>query len=197
MKLVQLLLTDDQADLSAAALRDAEIALKQIRSETTNEATHEEIDADIAQLGRLQLLFQDASENPLKYKPSPKLATIRSIVKAAKVPVPVSRRKRRASRAQRRKAERHEYRRNQAYIENYNRAVELHAKDEAEHQAALDEIEKRIEGQPTFTVTDGFGNPVMAGVPAEFIVDANGENLRARREFAKLILPGDPADGFA
>lgn len=197
MRLVQLVLTGKQAEIVSAALTDTHYALTEAQRdlggvEITSEdvVVNEQMAADIAAVGRLQLLFQDAFENPLKYKPSPKLATIRSIVKARKVPVPQSRRKRRADRHQRRKAERMLFRRNQEYIANVNRAQEQYAKDEAEYQTSLDEIQKRIEGQPTFTIQNGFGDTIMAGVPAEFVVDEQDVSLQ-ERHFTKptLVLP--------
>lgn len=184
MRYVQPLLTDEQAELTAAALRDAEQALRELQSEDDGvEVTSEQVSQreamqeDIAQLGRLSMLFQDASENPAKYPPAPKMAaSIRKFRKRVQGQAqPQSLRKKRASRHQRRRAERHFFRRNRELIEGVNRARELYEQEAEEHAKAVAEIEERVKDQPRFTITDGFGNTIMAGVPAEFIRTEDGE----------------------
>lgn len=187
MRPVQILLTDEQAELAAAALRDAEAQLVELQSEddgfeTTSEQ-REVLQEDIARLGRLSLLFQDASENPAKYPPSPKMAaSIKRFRKTVQGEAqPQSLRKKRSGRHQRRRATRHFFRRNRDLIEGVNRAREMYEKEAEEHAQAVAEIEERVKDQPKFTVTDGFGNTIMAGVPAEFILDAEGLPLEAAK----------------
>lgn len=196
MKFIQLLLTDEQTELTAAALRDAEEALKDERADrggvevTSEDATeNERLSADIAAVGRLMLLFQDASENPAKYPPTGKMAaTVRSIARRAKgTPQPASRRRRRADRHQRRRALRNAFRRNRAFTEGYNRAYAIQEQEEQEYQAALAEIQERVKDQPKYAITDGFGNTIMAGVPAEFVLDAEGLPLDSPK--GKIVLP--------
>lgn len=181
MRFVQLLLTDEQAELTAAALRDAEKALKELAEEDVPEEHRSYVGENIAQIGRLSMLFQDMSENPAKYTPTGEMArTVRSIVKRAKGrPQIPSLRKKRADRHQRRRMERRYFRRNREYIEQYNRAVEITEAERAEAEANAAELAKRIEGQPTYTVTDGYGNVLMSGIPAEFVLDADGKSLAA------------------
>lgn len=199
LKLVQVLLTDEQAELVAAALRDAGYALTtEADRPRADDVPHEEwqeaveiMQADIAAVGRLELLFQDASENPLKYKPDPKNAIVRSIVKAAKGPAQMpSRRKSRADRHQRRKAERAFFRRNRKMIEGYNAAMATQREEEAEYAAMLAEVEERVKDQPRFTITDGFGHTIMAGVPAEFVLNEEGEAPLTLGTKPRLIVPG-------
>lgn len=199
MRSVQLLLTDGQAELVAAALRDAEEAL-QLEQETgvipgtTSEevSRRERLAEDIAAVGRLALLFQDASENPAKYPPAPKMAaSIRKFRKQVQGQAqPQSLRKRRASRHQRRRAERHFFRRNRDLIDGVNAAREAYEREAEEHARNIAEIEERVKDQSKFTVTDGFGNVVMAGVPAEFIITERDTSLQ--EEFfskPKLYVP--------
>lgn len=185
MKFVQLLVTDDQAELVAAALRDAEEQLKKVAAETDPQGLSREqydgVNADMNALGRLQLLFQDASENPTKYPPTGKMAaTVRGIARRAKgrSKTPSLSRKR-ASRHQRRRAERHFYRRNRKLIESYNKGLAEYEAAQAEYEASVAEVNERVKDQPTFSVTDGFGNVTLAGIPAEFIIDAEGKSLAA------------------
>lgn len=176
MRYVQLLLTDEQAELTAAALRDAEDVL---RAQVTNTEAAEDDPAreDVQALGRLSMLFQDASENPAKYPPAPKVAaSLKKFRKRVQGQAqPQSLRKKRAGRHQRRRAERHFFRRNRELIEGVNAAREAYEKEAAEHAQAVAEIEERVKDQPRFTITDGFGNVIMAEVPAEFIRTEDGE----------------------
>lgn len=188
MRYVQPLLTDEQAELIAAALRDAE---RQLTTERDNTfagrliddmpegavTALERMDEDIASVGRLALLFQDASENPAKYPPAPKMAaSLKRFRKRVAGPAPPqSLRKKRSGRHQRRRAERRLFRRNREYIEAVNQAREMYERDRLEHEQAVAEIEERIQGQPRFVITDGFGNVIMRDVPAEFIKAEDGE----------------------
>lgn len=183
VRYVQPLLTDEQAELVAAALRDAELAVMEelagvVPGDAEDDADRAEpLREDAAQLGRLALLFQDASENPAKYPPAPKMAaSIRKFRKQVQGQAqPQSLRKKRASRHQRRRAERHFFRRNRDLIDGVNAAREAYEREAEEHAKAVAEIEERVKDQPRFTVTDGFGNVIMAGVPAEFIKTEDGE----------------------
>jgi hypothetical protein len=171
LRFVQVLLTDEQADLVAAALVDAAKSL---------DPSGEEIGPageDAAAVGRLALLFRDASNNPLKYKPSPASDVVRSIVKAAKVPQPQSRSKRRAGRHQRRRALRHAFRRDREFIDGYNKAQALQEKEQAEYDAMVAEVTERTADQPKYTITDSFGNELLSGIPAEFVLDGSGTSL--------------------
>lgn len=193
MRFVQLILTDEQAELAAAALRDAEAQLKTMRTDADPE-TEKEADymsglgGDIAQVGRLSMLFQDASENPSKYPPTGKMAsTVRRITRRAKgyAETP-SRSRRRADRHQRRRAMRHFARRNREMVEGYNRAVEMYEAEQAEVEAARAEVEERIERQPKFTILSGDGQTIMSGIPAEFVIaEETGDSL-----LPKIIVPG-------
>lgn len=189
MRFVQLLLTDDQAELAAAALRDAELTLKEEVGKHKDETGDDfpEVAEDLAQLGRLSMLFQDASENPSKYPPTGKMAvTVRSIVRRSRGQAETpTRSKRRSGRHQRRRAERHIFRRNREFIENFNRGQEMYEADRLEAEAAAAEIAKKVEGMPTYAVTDGQGNVLMSGIPALFVLDEDGKSLAA----PKLITP--------
>lgn len=191
MKLVQVLLTAEQADLVAQSLSDSYEELG-AEIEKVEDEDGKAVTAGIQNvIGRLQLLFQDASENPLKYKPDPKNAIVRSIVKAAKGPAQMpSRRKSRADRHQRRKAERAFFRRNRKMIEGYNAAMATQREEEAEYAAMLAEVEERVKDQPRFTITDGFGHTIMAGVPAEFVLNEEGEAPLTLGTKPRLIVPG-------
>jgi transcription elongation GreA/GreB family factor len=193
---VQLLLTDEQAELAAAALLDAEEQLKEDVNDLP-ELTSEDVAfkesrlAEIQQVGRLFLLFQDASERPAKYPPTGKMASsVRTIVRRAKgASQPNTRRNRRKARQAERRAYRKFTRLHRREIaEQYNAAVEQMEKEQAEYEAAQRELEERIADQPTFTIRDGWGNDVMVGVPAEFILDAEGRPVLLEKK-SKLHLP--------
>lgn len=196
MRYVQPLLTDEQAELTAAALRDAEAQLRELQLDddgievTSEQVSHREaLQEDIAQLGRLALMFQDMSENPAKYPPAPKMAaSLKRFRKRVVGPAqPQSLRKKRSSRHQRRRAERRLFRRNREYIEAVNQAREMYERDRLEHEQAVAEIAERVEGQPKFTITDGFGNVIMRDVPAEFILDEGGASLHQQAQKIHVV----------
>jgi len=177
MQFVQLLLTDQQVELLAAAARDG-MNTPDIHSEDANE------------LWRLHLLLQDASEKPSKYPPMGKMAaSVRTLVRKNKGAAQPPRKNKRKQRQEGRRAwniQRRKQRR--IFAEEYNKAVEIMEAETAEHEANVAELIERTEKQAKFNVTDGFGQVVLEGVPAEFIVDSEGNSLLTEKK-AKLHLP--------
>jgi hypothetical protein len=191
VRFVQLVLTEEHAQLAAEALaREIETGEAQradmealgFSPQTEDEAAEE------AQLERVQLLLADAAAHPEKYPPTGKsAATVRTVVRRAKgaaQPKPLNKRKQRQEKRTRTHKERRKYRRQIA--ESYNRSVaiyEAEAKEAEEYQA---ELAARVESQPKFRVVGADGQPVISGIPAEFIVnEETEENL-----LPKIILPG-------
>lgn len=181
MRFVQLLLTDEQAELVAAACLDAE------RTVIADEGEESPAAEDAKQLGRLALLFQDAAERPAKYTPTGKLAaTVRSVhrrAKGAAQPKPLNKRKQRQERRIRTAKERREMRR--LFTQGYNEARERLEAERIEAESAQRELEERLEKQRKFKVVTADGDLIIAGVPAEFVVDEEtGESL-----LPKVIVP--------
>jgi hypothetical protein len=201
VRFVQLLLTAEQAELVAAALRDTEAAIREegTNEETTSEevANNERVGEAARAVGRLSLLFADAAENPSKYPPQGKLAsTVRDITRRAKgAAQPEGRKNKRKARQERRIAtakERRRYRREMA--EGFNKAREIMEQEAAEAAEFQAEIEARISDQPKYNVVDAYGNLIVAGVPAEFVKTEEGESAfpAAHRVGGPmdLLLPG-------
>lgn len=198
MRFVSVLLTDEQAELAAAALRDAESAL---REELTDEehtgeqaANNERVAEDARFAGRLSMLFQDAAENPTKYAPTGKMAaTVRGIVRRAKGPAQPPRKNKRKARQEARmrtSKERRKFRRQIA--ENYNKARTIMEAEKAEMEQIHAETMARIEAQPKYKVVNAFGQSIIEGVPAEFVVRMDGEGLPASEPVetpTTLLLP--------
>lgn len=188
MRFVQLLLTDEQAELLAACARDAEIQLKEIAAKSEFPADDPAAE-DAVTVGRLSMLLQDAAEQPAKYTPTGKTAaTVRTIVRRAKgTAQPQSRKNKRKARQEERqrtsKVRRH-YRKQIAQAWNESRE-----KLEAEKQAAAEKREQdkaRWATQPKFKVVLEDGTEVLGEIPAEFVVnEETGENLAL-----KVIVPG-------
>lgn len=181
MRFVQILLTTEQAELAAAACRDAEADL--VASEGPGTPAAE----DAKLIGRLGMLLQDAAENPVKYTPTGRgAATVRSIVRRASGPArpkPLNKRKRRQEERQRTSKERRKFRK--VIADSYNEARTRMEAEKAEAEAAQAAFEERIAKQERYSVVNADGETLVGGVPAEFIVnDADGTNL-----LPKVIVP--------
>lgn len=195
MRFVQLLLTDEQAEWTAAALRDAEKDLKAQLDELGDDAEMWMAD-DAAMLGRLSMLFQDAAEQPSKYPPTGKrAATVRTIVRRAKgAAQPQSRKNKRKSRQERRMRTAKERRRLRREVaESWNRAREIMEREAEEAREAYEALLARVADQPKYQVLDSAGNVVLDGIPAEFVrrVDdgASVDGGRTLPEGAGIIVP--------
>lgn len=192
MRFVQLLLTEDQAELAAAACRDAEQALAaesgdEWEAQTAAGDPVSQSFYDAQQLGRLALLFRHASESPLQYPPTGKMATtVRSVVRRAKgaaQPKPLNKRKQRQERRMRTHKERRRFQKE--ITASYNAAREQMEAERLEAEQYWHEFQERIEKQAKFKVVTADGRTVVEGVPAEFvIVEETGENL-----LPKVVLP--------
>lgn len=179
MRFVQLLLSDEQAELVAAACLDAERKLIAEEGEPAAE--------DAKQLGRLALLFQDAAESPLKYPPTGKTAsTVRTVIRRAKgaaQPKPLNKRKQRQERRMRTAKERRQLRK--VITKGYNEARERLEAERLEAEEYEREFQERIAKQRRYKVVNAYGDAVVEGVPAEFVLDEEtGENL-----LPKVIVP--------
>lgn len=158
-RFAQLVLTDDQLDLVASALRDATN-----NPDITFEQSQEVDD--------LRYFFETARDEPSKFPVTGKMAgSIRTAVRRAKgAAQPQSRKNRRKARQERRMRTSKERRKFRAVIaKSYNEAVERMRQEDEEARIAHEEMVARLEAQPKFNVFAADGRVLLAGIPEEMI----------------------------
>lgn len=175
-RLVQVVLTDEASELTAAALRDA------ANSEDITTA-----EADI--LYNQSLLFQAASEEPAKFPLTGAKATslARKVRLGAKGPAqPQSRRNKRKARQEKRQGwakTRRKHRKEM--VENYNQAVATMAAEREEMEAAYAEQQAKLADQPKFDVFALDGTRIIGDVPESMIRPAEAPEA----DTPEIVLP--------
>lgn len=180
--LVSVTLTGDQAELVAAAMRDA----------TNNEDITLDESKTIYDTG---MLFQDASENPSKYPLSPKMAaTLRPFVRKAKgAAQPQSRTNKRKARQEKRQGWSKMRRKNRAaMVKGYNEAVAIQEAEAAEIEAIHAEAIEKLKLEPKFNIMTYSGEIAISDVPESMIVAVKAEldvDSIAEDAASEIILP--------
>lgn len=181
-RLVQLVLTGDTAELTAAALRDA--------------ANSEDVTVDESQiLYEASVLFQTASEEPHRFPLTGKMAT--SIPRALRrKPNPntgntaASTRNKRKARQEKRAGwakTRRKHRREMA--ENYNEAVRIMEAEREEMEMAYAEQQAKLADQPKFDIFAMDGTRLLGGVPESMIRPTPDEADKNDEAKPEVILP--------
>lgn len=183
MTLVQLILTTDQAELAAAALRDA--------------ANSEDVTLEESQvIYDLGYFLQTVGENPSKYRPNGKMAT--SIKRAQQRPGPnagntsASVKNKRKARQEKRAGWNKLRRKNRReMVANYNQAVETMAAERAEMEAAFAEQQAILDAEPKFDVFTVDGARIISGVPESMIrpVELDIDSIAQDESDATPVVP--------
>ncbi len=177
-RLVQVVLTDQIAELTAAALRDASNS----EDVTTDEA---------GILYDASRLFMEASERPEAFPLTGAKATrLQRQVRARGPAQPQSRRNKRKARQEKRQGWakiRRKHRREMA--ENYNEAVRIMEAEAEEMEMAYAEQQAKLNDQPKFDVFALDGTRILGGVPESMIRPAPDEADKNDEAKPEVILP--------
>lgn len=156
-RLVQIVLTDQIAELTAAALRDAA---------NSEDATVEE--AGI--IYDASLLFMAASESPEKFPLTGKRAVSLTRRVRVKGPPQPPRKNKRKARQERRQGWAKIRRRNRReMVDNYNAAVATIEAERAEMEMLYAEEQAKLADQPKFDVFAVDGSRLLGGIPESMI----------------------------
>lgn len=177
MQFAEIVVTDQQALM-------ARLALDTMLADPERYAMEDEERADFE---RLAVFLGQVAQSPGSFPVSGKnAARIRSIVRRAKGPAQPARKPKRHARLEQRQHRAKFLRTNRRELaEQYNAAVATFEADRIEAEEFMRAAEERIAGQPKFAVKDMAGNIVLADIPAEAILNAEGEPA-----FPQIILPG-------
>lgn len=168
MQPVQIALTDDLA-------LKARLALDHLLADEEHVQLTDEERADFE---RLAVIFGQVATHPEQFKPTGRLAArIKKVGRRVQGPAqPQSHRNKRKARQERRQRY-HKWRRRErkALAEMHNRAMEQYERERQEMEAFYRAVEERIASQPKFQIKDIHGNIVLSDIPAEAILNAEGE----------------------
>ncbi len=177
MQFAEIVITDQQAGLARVVI---DIALGDPdRFVMTDE--------ERADYERLAVFLGQVATNPEAFPVTGKnAAKIRGIIRKANGPAQPTRKPKRHARLEKRQSRQKFLRKNRRELAvQYNEAVAKVESDRAEMEQIQAEIEARIATQPKFQIKDVNGRIIVADVPAEAILRADGEPA-----FPQIIVPG-------
>ncbi|MCZ2109394.1 MAG: DUF724 domain-containing protein [Dehalococcoidia bacterium] len=160
------------------------------RDAVQSEEVHED---DILGWNQLIYFLEAVRDEPHKFRPTGKQAAgIRKVIARAKgTSQPQSRKNKRKARQERRMRTHKERRRFRKQIaESYNEARALQEQENAEMEAAFQELQERLEKQPKFRIMAADGSVLIAGVPLEMLQTEEGEPVTPEAFKPQLYVPG-------
>jgi len=189
VQFVQVVLTDEQALLLKGA---ADIAIEHAEDNAISEDEQND-------LRRLAVFLTGVATTPEAFPVTGRMAAnIKKRVRDLKGPAQPTRNanQRKARQERRQSVQKRARLERRETVAEHNAARERYERDMAELAEAQAELEERLAGQPRFDVFNVHGELVVAGVPAEFV--RNAETLEplttnesvVKAPGAEIILPG-------